>query len=121
MLYKLQKIIYNSFEASTRSTRSSEVDGDGDGDGDGTRERSSASLSLDSALGGRFQAHITIAKTSKIRMRHKNAKLLPEYYEGLGRFLESVSCEMLTVDLLSMVESDEHGYYKCYASYNLSI
>jgi hypothetical protein len=99
ILCRLQQIVYDSFVASVNAPVPSD------------------SLQAD---GRSFQAHVTIAKTSKVDRRF-SAKLLPEYYEGFDRHLESVNCDMLTIDLLSMLESDEMGYYKSYASYNLSI
>lgn len=66
-----------------------------------------------------WKPHVTIAKTSADRKNGRKLKIKAEDYDGLQDILDNIGVPLTTVDLLSMQEMDESGYYKSYASVEL--
>lgn len=68
-----------------------------------------------------WKPHVTIAKTSADRKRGRYLKIRDTDCEGLDRhFNDMIRCPLSTIDLLSMTEIDEDGYYKSVASISLA-
>ena len=66
-----------------------------------------------------WKPHVTIAKTSADRRHGRKLKIRAEDYDGLHEILDNIDVPLTTVDLLSMQEIDESGYYKSFASVEL--
>jgi hypothetical protein len=58
-----------------------------------------------------WKAHVTVAK---LKPEHKQLSLKLDYLSSLESVLGNVQVPLLSIDLLSMRETDETGYYKSY-------